>query len=84
MNEATAESTKQASTKAKSDLVYASAEAMLEFLRRLLVANGVPEDDAGVIAGCLIGADLRGVDTHGAARLPGYEPPATGSYARIR
>ncbi len=72
MSEAAAESTKQAGAKAKSDLVYASAEAVLEFVQRLLVANGVPGDDAAVIAGCLVVNDLRGVDTHGAVRLPGY------------
>ena len=72
MSEAAAESTKQGGAKAKSDLVYASAEAVLEFVQRLLVANGVPGDDAGIIAGCLVVNDLRGVDTHGAVRLPGY------------
>jgi LDH2 family malate/lactate/ureidoglycolate dehydrogenase len=72
MSEAAAESTKQRGAKTKSDLVYASAEAVLEFVQRLLVANGVPGDDAGIIAGCLVVNDLRGVDTHGAVRLPGY------------
>jgi LDH2 family malate/lactate/ureidoglycolate dehydrogenase len=32
----------------------------------------VPDGDAAIIAGCLVGADLRGVDTHGICRLPGY------------
>jgi LDH2 family malate/lactate/ureidoglycolate dehydrogenase len=72
MSESAGEHTQQGSNKNKSELVYASAEAMLEFVRRLLVANGVPGDDAGIIAGCLVVNDLRGVDTHGAVRLPGY------------
>ena len=66
------ESAEQTSSKSKSELVYASAEVMVEFVQRLLVANGIPGGDAGIIAGCLVGNDLRGVDTHGAVRLPGY------------
>src|SRR5262245_2999082 len=42
------------------------------FTRRLLAAHGVPERDAEIVAACLVGADLRGVDTHGLVRLPGY------------
>ena len=52
--------------------VYAQAGAADAFARRLLVAHGAPEADAAVIAACLVSADLRGVDTHGLCRLPGY------------
>src|SRR5262249_60996263 len=52
--------------------VYAEAGAADAFARRLLIAHGVPADDAATVAACLIGADLRGVDTHGLCRLPGY------------
>src|SRR5215472_144074 len=52
--------------------VYVEAGAADAFARRLLVAHGVPEDDAAIVAACLVGADLRGVDTHGLCRLPGY------------
>lgn len=38
----------------------------------LLVAHGVSKTDAGTIAEQLVLADLRGVDTHGLIRLPGY------------
>lgn len=38
----------------------------------LLGANGVPSADAATIARCLVRADLRGVDSHGITRLPGY------------
>jgi LDH2 family malate/lactate/ureidoglycolate dehydrogenase len=38
----------------------------------LLAAHGVPERDAAIVAACLVRADLRGVDTHGLVRLPGY------------
>ncbi len=55
-----------------SDRVYVGAEAADAFARRLLVAHGVPDADAAIVAGCLVSADLRGVDTHGLTRLPGY------------
>src|ERR1700753_3828710 len=55
-----------------ASLVYASAVAADAFARSLLQAHGVPADDAATIAGCLVSADLRGVDTHGLCRLPIY------------
>src|SRR5262249_8658821 len=53
-------------------LVYVRAEAVGAFVRALLAAHQVPAHDAATVAACLVGADLRGVDTHGAVRLPGY------------
>ena len=53
-------------------LVYASAVAADAFARSLLQAHDVPSGDAAIIAGCLVSADLRGVDTHGLCRLPIY------------
>ena len=52
--------------------VYAKAEAAEAFGRRLLVAHGLSEQDAAIVAGCLVRADLRGVDTHGLQFLPQY------------
>jgi LDH2 family malate/lactate/ureidoglycolate dehydrogenase len=52
--------------------VYADAADADAFARRLLSAHGVPKADAAIVAGCLVSADLRGVDTHGLCRLPGY------------
>src|SRR6266481_9986947 len=52
--------------------LYVEAGAADAFARRLLLAHGVPEHDAATVAACLVGADLRGVDTHGLCRLPGY------------
>jgi len=52
--------------------VWLRPEAARELGVALLMANGVPAADAAVVAGCLIQADLRGVDTHGLALLPGY------------
>ncbi|MGC1694781.1 MAG: Ldh family oxidoreductase [Pseudolabrys sp.] len=52
--------------------VYARLEAAETFGRRLLVAHGLSEADAATMAGCLVRADLRGVDTHGLQFLPQY------------
>jgi LDH2 family malate/lactate/ureidoglycolate dehydrogenase len=52
--------------------VYAAPAAADAFARALLAAHGVPAADAAVAAACLVRADLRGVDTHGLVRLPGY------------
>jgi LDH2 family malate/lactate/ureidoglycolate dehydrogenase len=56
----------------ETDRVYAAADATDAFVRRLLAAHRLPEADAAIVASCLVSADLRGVDTHGIARLPGY------------
>jgi LDH2 family malate/lactate/ureidoglycolate dehydrogenase len=52
--------------------VYARLEAAEAFGRRLLLAHGLSEADAATMAGCLVRADLRGVDTHGLQFLPQY------------
>jgi LDH2 family malate/lactate/ureidoglycolate dehydrogenase len=61
-----------AATSETGDRVYVSAEAAEAFTRQIMLAHGLPEQDAAIVAHCLVGADLRGVDTHGIARLPGY------------
>lgn len=43
-----------------------------DFSRRVFLAMGVPEADATLAATVLVSADLRGVDSHGVARLSGY------------
>ncbi|KAK4503965.1 hypothetical protein PRZ48_004880 [Zasmidium cellare] len=55
-----------------SDVVNVSAEAAEVFAVNVLVANGVPEKNAKIVARCLVAADLRGVDTHGINRIPSY------------
>jgi LDH2 family malate/lactate/ureidoglycolate dehydrogenase len=57
---------------AKAQRFYASALAADAFARSLLAAHGVPDEDAATIAGCLVKAELRGVDTHGLCWLPAY------------
>ena len=61
-----------AESPSNAGLVYASAVAADAFARSLLQAHGVPPEDSAIIAGCLVSADLRGVDTHGLCRLPIY------------
>ena len=50
----------------------ASAEWLDGLARRLLTAAGTPADIAGDVAGSLVAANLRGVDSHGVMQLPWY------------
>ncbi len=49
-----------------------SAERLFEFTKAILKSIGCPEADAHQAADVLLSADLRGVDSHGVARLSGY------------
>ena len=51
----------------KTERVYAAVDAADAFARRLLIAHGLTSEDAAIVAGCLVSADLRGVDTTGCA-----------------
>ncbi|KAL3495804.1 Malate/L-lactate dehydrogenase [Aspergillus germanicus] len=51
---------------------YANPAEAEKFATALLVKAGLTEDDARSMAECLVLADIRGVDTHGLARLPQY------------
>ncbi|KAI0456367.1 Malate/L-lactate dehydrogenase [Xylaria acuta] len=51
---------------------YVDASDAQKFVEDVLVGNGVPASNAEIVAGCLIAADLRGVDTHGMNRIPSY------------
>ncbi len=48
------------------------APTLLDFATRLFTAVGVPESDASIVADNLIGANLRGHDSHGVLRIPQY------------
>lgn len=48
------------------------ADKLRTFITGVLRSMEVPEADAGFVAGVLVEADLRGVDSHGATRLTGY------------
>jgi uncharacterized oxidoreductase len=49
-----------------------SADKLLAFARSLFVAGGVPADEAAVVAGSLVDANLCGHDSHGLIRIPQY------------
>ncbi|MEL6562541.1 MAG: Ldh family oxidoreductase, partial [Bacteroidota bacterium] len=49
-----------------------SFESLREFTVNILKAIGCPEEDAILGAEVLLSADIRGIDSHGVARLSGY------------
>jgi LDH2 family malate/lactate/ureidoglycolate dehydrogenase len=54
------------------DFVWVEPGAAEAFGRQLLVHHGLSDQDAQIVAHCLVRADLRGVDTHGLQFLPQY------------
>jgi LDH2 family malate/lactate/ureidoglycolate dehydrogenase len=61
-----------AATKKEQGMALVSAHDAKRFVENILVGNGVPRDNAVIVANCLVEADLRGVDTHGINRIPSY------------
>jgi len=49
-----------------------SVRELEAFIRRCLIAVGLPEHDAGIVAALMSDADLNGSDGHGVFRLPQY------------
>ncbi len=49
-----------------------SAPILTEFVTRLFTSTGVPAADASTVANSLVGANLRGHDSHGVMRIPQY------------
>lgn len=49
-----------------------NAEELKNFCERVFIEMGCPESDAKLASEVLISADLRGIDSHGIARLSGY------------
>ena len=47
-------------------------DRLLSFTRNVFLKIGCPDQDAETAAQSLLSADLRGVDSHGVARLSGY------------
>ncbi|EXJ70396.1 uncharacterized protein A1O5_06464 [Cladophialophora psammophila CBS 110553] len=52
--------------------IYVTADTAQKFAEELLESAGCRKEDASIIAQALVLADLRGIDTHGINRLPGY------------
>ena len=53
-------------------MIVIEANYLKEFTSQLFIRMGCPIEQAFVAADCLNQADLRGVDSHGVARLSGY------------
>lgn len=53
-------------------MLHVSPSDARSFVETVLVGNGVPKNNATIVAKCLVEADLRGVDTHGMNRIPSY------------
>ncbi|MBI3839928.1 MAG: Ldh family oxidoreductase [Planctomycetia bacterium] len=49
-----------------------SPDALTDFAIRLLVAGGIGAEESALIARSLVGANLRGHDSHGVMRIPSY------------
>lgn len=49
-----------------------SFKKLLEFTQRVFIKMGCNEEHASLAADVLVAADLRGIDSHGVARLSGY------------
>lgn len=49
-----------------------TAEALTEYARAMFLSAGLREADAALVAGDLVRANLRGVDSHGVSRIPMY------------
>jgi len=55
-----------------TEAVLVWAEPLRDFCVRVFTEMGVPEEDARITADVLVTADLRGIDSHGVARLRRY------------
>jgi LDH2 family malate/lactate/ureidoglycolate dehydrogenase len=53
-------------------MMLSDSDYLKEFTGKIFRAMGCPADQAEVAADCLNQADLRGIDSHGVARLSGY------------
>lgn len=47
-------------------------EVLKDYCKRLIMTQGVPEDEAAIVADCLVDADLCGVESHGVSRTGIY------------
>lgn len=50
-------------------VVYLEWDLVEDFVNKVFIANGVPEEDAKICTDVLLDADKRGMDTHGLNRL---------------
>ncbi len=55
-----------------STIRYITASALREFTAAIFERLGLPEPHALIVADCLVKANLRGLESHGVARIPIY------------
>ncbi|MEX0967788.1 MAG: Ldh family oxidoreductase [Bacteroidia bacterium] len=55
-----------------SEIYFADPDKLLDFTRHIFLSAGFNDNKATIAATVLQRADLRGIDSHGVARLPGY------------
>ncbi|MCG8507663.1 MAG: Ldh family oxidoreductase [Rhodospirillales bacterium] len=55
-----------------ADRRVVAVDGLAGFVKNVCVRVGMPDDDAGIMADRLVGAHLRGFDTHGTGCLPNY------------
>ncbi|GLR52847.1 Ldh family oxidoreductase [Shinella yambaruensis] len=55
-----------------AETLYFRAEDLIRYAKALFLSVGMSEADAALIAGDLVKANLRGVDSHGVSRIPMY------------
>ena len=54
--------------------IRVAADSLVRFASGLFQAAGVPLDEADLVSTSLVGSNLRGHDSHGVVRIPGYLP----------
>ncbi len=52
--------------------IRVTADALLSYTTALFERLDLPADEAATVADCLVWASLRGIDSHGAIRIPSY------------
>lgn len=55
-----------------ADTLYFKPDALTDFATAMFLSAGMSREDAALIAGDLVKANLRGVDSHGVSRIPMY------------
>ncbi|HQU68925.1 MAG TPA: Ldh family oxidoreductase [Albidovulum sp.] len=55
-----------------AETLYFQPEALTDYATAMFLSAGMSREDAALIAGDLVKANLRGVDSHGVSRIPMY------------
>ena len=63
---------------------HAAGEELRRFITDAMLAVGLPDDDAVVVARLMVEADLTGADAHGIFRLPQYVRRIRGGAVTVR